>query len=261
LLLNFRVPAELLSQFAPPGTEPDRFDGQAYLSIVGFRFHGTRLFGLPIPGHTRFVEINLRYYVRRNVEGRLRRGVVFVKEIAPRRAVGLAANWLYNESYITRPMRANIHIADSVLSRGDTIEYAWRTTISLPFREACPEQRRAGQGEGSNSGRPLRGRHDVRRWNRLAARIAEPLALPKPGSLEEFIIDNYWGYVRGRDGCSREYRVLHEPWRIAPAEGVEWDCDVGATYDPPFDEYLSCPPASAFVADGSAIELFRGRRI
>jgi uncharacterized protein YqjF (DUF2071 family) len=262
LLLNFRVPAELLSQFAPPGTEPDLFDGQAYVSIVGFRFHSTRLFGLPIPGHARFVEINLRYYVRRNVEGRLRRGVVFVKEIAPRRAVGLAANWLYNENYITRPMRADIHIADTRLSPGDKIEYAWQTkNIPFPSREACREQRRAGQGKGPKRSRTRRSRQGAPRWNRLAACIAEPLALPKPGSFEEFIIDNYWGYVRGRDGCTREYRVLHGPWQVATADRVEWDCDVGATYDAPFAELLLSPPVSAFIADGSAIELFRGRCI
>ncbi|HEY3394096.1 MAG TPA: DUF2071 domain-containing protein [Lacipirellulaceae bacterium] len=247
-MLSFRVPAKLLSKFAPPGTEPDLFDGQAYLSIVGFRFHSTRLFGLAIPGHTRFVEINLRYYVRRHVDGRPRRGVVFVKEIAPRRAVGVAANWLYNENYITRPMRARIEIANTRLSRGDTIEYAWQTkTISLPSREV--------QGEGSV-------RHvKVARWNHLAARISAPLALPKPGSFEEFIIDNYWGYVRGRDVCTREYRVLHDPWRVAPADEVEWNCDLAATYDAPFADYLAATPASALVADGSSIELFRGRRV
>lgn len=255
LLLNFRVPAELLAKFAPPGTEPDLFDGQAYLSIVGFRFSSTRLFGLAIPGHTRFTEINLRYYVRRHVDERPRRGVVFVKEIAPRRAVGVAANWLYNENYITRPMRSRIEIADTRLSPGDSIEYAWQTkTISFPSRSKI---RRGGDRPGDA---PARHAKDVR-WNHLSARISSPLVLPKHGSFEEFIIDNYWGYVRGRDGCTREYRVLHDPWRVAPADEVEWNCDLTATYDPPFAEFLSSPPASALVADGSPIELFRGRCI
>jgi hypothetical protein len=87
------------------------------------------------------------------------------------------------------------------------------------------------------------------------------LQLPAPGSFEEYIVENYWGYVRGRDGRSREYRVLHEPWRVAPVDEVEWDCHLAATYDPPFAEYLAEKPASALVADGSAIQLFRGRCI
>ena len=65
LLLNFAVPVNAIARLAPSGTEPDLHDGQAYISIVGFRFHGVRLLGLPIPGHTRFDEINLRYYVKR----------------------------------------------------------------------------------------------------------------------------------------------------------------------------------------------------
>jgi uncharacterized protein YqjF (DUF2071 family) len=247
LLLNFRVPAELLAEIAPPGTEPDLYDGQAYLSIVGFQFQGTRLFGLPIPGHTRFAEINLRYYARRRIEEQWRRGVVFVKEIAPRRAIRLAANWLYNENYITRPMRSHLYIANTHLAPGDKIQYAWRTKIPLPYRE--------GQGEGL--GRRAHASH----WNRLAACVAAPLTIPQPGSFEEFIIDNYWGYVRGRDGRTREYRVLHDPWRVAPVDEIQWDCDLAATYDPPFTEYLAAKPASALVADGSAIQLFRGRRI
>jgi uncharacterized protein YqjF (DUF2071 family) len=262
LLLNFPVPAKLLAAFAPPGTEPDLYDGQAYLSIVGFRFQGTRLFGLPIPGHTRFTEINLRSYVRRQVAGGTRRGVVFVKEVAPRRAVGIAANWLYNENYITRPMRSQTHIANKILAPGDRIEYAWQTKKTLlPHREARRELGRAGQGEGSNGSRLFRGRPLSHHWNYLAGRISAPLSLPRPGSFEEFIIDNYWGYVRGRDGRTREYRVLHAPWRVAPVDEVEWDCDLAATYDPPFAEYLDAPPADAFVADGSPIELFRGRCI
>jgi hypothetical protein len=170
---------------------------------------------------------------------------VFVKEIAPRRAIGLAANWLYNENYITRPMHSNIDIANTQLSAGDTIEYAWRTNAPLPVGE--------GSGEGSSR------RAQAANWNRLAARVAAPLQLPARDSFEEFIVDNYWGYVRGRDGCTREYRVLHDPWRVAPVDEVEWDCDLAATYDPPFVEYLAAKPASALVADGSAIKLFRGR--
>jgi uncharacterized protein YqjF (DUF2071 family) len=244
LVLNFRVPRELLTPFAPRGTEPDLYDGQAYLSIVGFRFHGTRLFGLPIPGHTRFIEVNLRFYVRRFVDGGPRRGVVFVKEIAPRRAIALTANWLYNENYITRPMRARHHTDNGVLSPGDSIEYSWQTR-SAP----------------SDCSRPLRGQPSSHRWNHLAARIAAPLHLPAPGTLEEFIIENYWGYVRGRDGRTREYQVSHDPWRVAPADEVEWNCDLAATYDAPLAEFLATPPTSALVADGSPIQLFRGRCI
>ena len=238
LLLNFVVPIELVARLAPAGTEPDLFDGQAYASVVAFRFHKVRLFGLPVPGHSQFAEINLRYYVRRVVGDELRRGVVFVKEIAPRRAVGAIANWLYNENYCTRPMRSIISTANGTLTEGDTIEYGWRS-------RRCEHGRRKAQ----------------RQWSCLAGRIAAPLQLPTPASFDEFIIDHYWGYVRGRDGHTREYCVLHEPWKTARAHDVSWNSDLHDTYEPPWTEHLATPPASALIANGSPVKLYRGRRI
>ena len=249
LLLNFAVPADAVAPFAPAGTEPDLHDGQAYISIVGFRFDAARLLGVPIPGHTRFPEINLRYYVRRTVAGETRRGVVFVREIVPRRAVALIANWLYHENYIARRMRSEIHMAGSELSAGDTIEYAWRTKTPLPFRE--------GPGEGSST----RARASKHRWNRLAARVAAPLQLPPPKSLEEFLVEHYWGYVRAPGGATREYRVAHDAWQVAPADNVAWDCDLAATYHTPLAEYLAVPPAHAIIAAGSPVNLYPGRRL
>jgi uncharacterized protein len=254
LLLNFAVPTELIARMAPPGTEPDLHDGETYLSVVGFHFHNVRILGVPIPGHTRFDEINLRYYVKRAVGNDTRRGVVFVREIVPRRAVTLIANRLYYENYITRPMRSATMMAGSELSLGDTLEYAWSTKRTpLPFRE--------GPGEGLSSPTPAPTRAATYHWNRLAARIAAPLEIPQPASLHEFIVEHYWGYSRGRDGQTREYRVSHIPWRVAAADNVMWDCDLAATYNSPFAEYLAAPPASALIADGSPVQVFRGRRV
>ncbi len=110
-LLNFAVPVEFIAGLAPAGTEPDLHEGQAYMSIVGFRFQNVRVLGIPVPGHTNFDEINLRYYVKRIIGNETRRGVVFVREIVPRRAVAMIANLLYYENYITRPMCSTITTA------------------------------------------------------------------------------------------------------------------------------------------------------
>ena len=265
LLLNFAVPTSVIAQLAPPGTEPDTHDGQAYVSIVGFRFQNVRVMGLRPLGHTQFPEINLRYYVRRIVGSEVRRGVVFVREIVPRRAVTLIANWLYHENYITRPMRSELRMAGATLAPGDTVEYAWqsrprRSRLSAPFSIPLPFRskiRRGGEGagEGSVAHAP------TTRWNRLAARIAAPLALPPPESLEAFFVEHYWGYAAGRDGKTREYRVAHDPWRVAIADDIAWDCDLPATFNSPFDEYLAAPPTSAIFAAGSSVQVFHGRRI
>jgi len=252
LLLNFPVPTNIIKRLAPPGTEPDTHDGQSYISIVGFSFENVRLFGLPFPGHTSFPEINLRYYVRRTVNNEIRRGVVFAREIVPRRAVSFVANRLYNESYITRPMRTNVQIAGAELDLNDTLEYTWesRSRLSATFAASQPApNHRLRLRKNSVSSLHL---------NHLSARIAAPLEFPTPNSFEEFIIEHYWGYTHGRHSQTHEYRVAHDPWRIAPADNVTWNCDIAATYDSPLAEYLTTPPTSALIAEGSPIQVFRG---
>src|SRR5271157_4451820 len=87
LMLNYEADPALLRTHVPRGTELDSFGGNTYVSLVGFRFLRTKLFGfLPIPLHANFDEVNLRFYVRRDSGGELRRGVVFIREIVPRRA-------------------------------------------------------------------------------------------------------------------------------------------------------------------------------
>jgi uncharacterized protein YqjF (DUF2071 family) len=62
-------------------------------------FLDTRVLGLPVPFHINFEEVNLRFYVARKTPQETRRGVVFIKEIVPRRAIALVARTLYGEPY------------------------------------------------------------------------------------------------------------------------------------------------------------------
>jgi hypothetical protein len=79
---------------------------------------------------------------------------------------------------------------------------------------------------------------------------------PQPlvaGSEEEFITEHYFGYSLQRDGGTTEYRVEHPRWRVAKGASTELDCDVARLYGGAFVEPLAAQPASAFLADGSAV--------
>ncbi len=106
LLLNWRVDPLLLQPHLPAGTELDPWDGAHWVSLVGFRFLDLAVKGMPAIGHRDFPEINLRFYVRREVDGEVRRGVVFLRELTPRRIVEWVARAVYNEPYQTLPMRS-----------------------------------------------------------------------------------------------------------------------------------------------------------
>ena len=118
-LVNYEIDSEVLSPYVPAGTEIDLWEGRCYVSVVGLRFLKTKLLGVPIPFHRDFPEVNLRFYVRREVEGEIRRGVVFIKEIVPRHAVTWVARTFYNENYVTLPMREEI--------TADSYRYEWRS--------------------------------------------------------------------------------------------------------------------------------------
>jgi uncharacterized protein len=61
-MLNYEVEPRLLNRYIPYGTVLDSFEGRTYVSLVGFRFCGTKVGGcFPIPFHTDFEEVNLRF--------------------------------------------------------------------------------------------------------------------------------------------------------------------------------------------------------
>ena len=115
---NYECDPELLAPYVPSGTEIDLWQGRCYVSVVGLQFLKTKLLGLAIPFHRDFPEVNLRFYVRREVDGEVRRGVVFIKEIVSRHAVTSVARGVYNENYVTLPMRHEI--------KPDSYRYEWR---------------------------------------------------------------------------------------------------------------------------------------
>jgi uncharacterized protein YqjF (DUF2071 family) len=99
-----------------------------------------------------------------------------------------------------------------------------------------------------------------RRAIAVVARIwyNEPyIALP----MRHAIAMDYWGYTVRRDGGSLEYQVTHPPWRVWAAASAELRCDGDRLYGAPFARALEAPPRSAFVADGSPVVVYRGRRL
>jgi len=99
VIANYEIDPALIAERIPRGTELDLDEGRCFVSLVGFMFLNTRVLGIPVPFHVNFEEVNLRFYVKREVSGELRRGVVFIKEIVPRSAIAWVARTIYGEPY------------------------------------------------------------------------------------------------------------------------------------------------------------------
>ncbi|MGA8013366.1 MAG: DUF2071 domain-containing protein [Candidatus Acidiferrales bacterium] len=243
VMLNYEVEPRLLREYVPRGTELDSFGGKTLVSLVGFRFLRTKFFGwLPLPFHSNFDEVNLRFYVRRPAVDGDRRGVVFIQEIVPKRAVALLARVAYGENYSRFPMRHR------VTSNGTskTAEYEWRLHSGWARLHA------EGAGEPDLSHRLIR--QDEGRTTR------EPF-LPADGSIEQFITEHYWGYSTQRDGGSVEYHVTHPQWRVWKTASGGFEGDGAEIYGSALGAALQRPPDSAFIAEGSPVVVFTGRRI
>lgn len=225
VMLNYEISPDVLTPYVPRGTELDSFNGKTLISLVGFRFLHTKLFGfLPLPFHTNFDEVNLRFYVRRRHGAELRRGVVFIREIVPRRAIAQLARLAYGENYSSHPMR------HSITRNGSSIktEYEWRFN---------------------------------RKWCCLCAEASGSPAHPAEGSLDQFITEHYWGYTARPRRDTLEYHVSHQPWRVWTANSACFDSDVAALYGPTFAGVLKRQPHSAFIAEGSSVHVYMGKRI
>jgi uncharacterized protein YqjF (DUF2071 family) len=224
-MLNYEIDPTALSLFVPAGTELDFWNGKTYVSLVGFLFRDARVGGIPIPFHRHFEEVNLRFYVRRKADDGWRRGVVFIKELVPRKAIAFIARKFYNENYIALPMSHRIEkIQDEIKS----VSYAWQFNGHENFLKVVTR--------GS----------------------AQPIA---DGSLQEFITEHYWGYAAQRDGSTKEYSVEHPRWRVWETQSAEFHCDLANLYGQKFCEFFNRPPSSAFLADGSEVKVYNGIKL
>jgi uncharacterized protein YqjF (DUF2071 family) len=220
---NYTVEPDILQPYVPLKTELDFFNEQCYVSLVGFMFNHVRVRGLKIPLHTDFPEVNLRFYVRYKESNEWKRGVVFIKEIVPKRMISLVANTFFGERYVTMPVTHNRIINDGKLQ----VAYAWKSD----------------------------------QWNQLLT-VADPKAIAlMPGSQEEFITQHFWGYTSLSKGRTGEYHVQHPEWEMHPVLSYEVNCDFGKLYGNSFRFLNQQAPASVFLAGGSPVEVYGKRMI
>jgi uncharacterized protein len=218
IMANYTVDPTILQPYLPAHTELDIWQGNCYVSLVGFMFQQTKVKGIPIPFHINFEEVNLRFYVRHRHNGQWRRGVVFISEIVPKPAIVWVANTLFKEHYSTCKMKHRIEQNADWLYVG----YQWRH-----------------QGQ----------------WNSLSV-VADPAAQPMVAdSHAAFILEHYWGYSGKPPGPTIEYAVEHPSWDTHRVETYEIHCRFEKLYGPAFATLENRRPDSVLLAAGSAVKV------
>ncbi len=223
-MINFEVDPLVLQPFLPPYTRLDFYQGKALVSVVGFLFNQTRVFGIRWPLHTNFEEVNLRFYVTHDDGKMQKRGVVFVSEIVPRIIISTLANLLYREHYSYMPMKHHIQLKGETL----TAAYQWKNR---------------------------------KRWNSMEVEADASLSDIQKGSEEEFIFEHYWGYSGYNATTTIEYGVEHIVWQVHKVSRWTLNCDVEGLYGAAFVPFLNNQPSSVFLAKGSEVIIRKPRFI
>jgi uncharacterized protein len=224
ILANYAIDKDILEKYVPFKTELDIWEGKCYVSMVGFQFKKVRLLGVPIPFHTDFEEVNLRFYVRYKEGGEWKRGVVFIKEIVPKMAITFVANNLYQEPYVTMPMRHTWEQEAGKLN----VEYAWQ----------CKDN-----------------------WQKMRVETNGKLQQIEEGSEAEFITEHYWGYTKKNDTTTYEYQVTHPRWEQYAVEKYDINIDFALNYGKNFSFLTQIAPNSVMLAEGSKITVEQKRTL
>jgi uncharacterized protein YqjF (DUF2071 family) len=218
ILISYAVPDEMLTPYLTPGLELDRWEGRAWCSLVAFSFEQTRVLGWSVPYPRTlcdFPEFNLRFYVRQGS----RRGVVFVRELAPNPLVCGLAKLLYNEPYTAVPYTSRI----------------------------------------TQTGDMRRVRHDFvvdGKPQMVAVSAGSPAGQPPPDSFEAWVKEQEAGFGRTRGGVLTAYRVWHPAWRTYPIEDYQVGIDFAHLYGERWECLQGRAPDSVVLAEGSNIAIY-----
>lgn len=218
IMANYEIAPEILEQFLPKGVHLDLFDGKCYVSLVGFMFKKTKLFGVPIPFFGTFEEVNLRFYVYRKIGDEIRRGVVFIDETVPYPIVAWMANKLYKEHYTAVPTKHQID-NEGIHQK---IKFEWLLN---------------------------------KKWNRIYVEASNESSAMKINSLEKFIYEHYYGYTRIDKKNTEEYKLQHPSWKTYDVLDYKIDCDFEAMYGKAFSVLNTKKPEAVFIAEGSSVKV------
>ena len=224
IMVNYEIDPEILLPYLPDKTEIDLWNGKCFLSLVGFMFSNTRVLGFKIPYHINFEEINLRFYVRHcDKKGINKRGVVFIKEIVPKKLIAYMANKFFHENYETMLTKHEWKYGGNNWK----IAYFWGRV----------------------------------RWNSIWVEGPDSFQRVEVGSEEEFITEHYWGFSKIDDLRTSIYEVVHPKWKVYKVKRCFIDVNFEGIYGKEFAFLRNQKYSSVFLAEGSEVAVKMGKII
>ncbi len=185
LFAHWPLPADYLRRFVPPELQLDTFEGEAWIAVAPFWMSHIAFRGLPpLPGLSRFPELNVRTYVRGPANGEEKPGVYFFSLDAGNPLAVLGARISYSLPYYWSLMKAELMAGE--------VKYSSR--------------------------RPLRRNPaEVRCTYRPIAAVNKFKT-----AREQFLTERYCLYAVLAKGRVLRGNIHHVPWQLQPAQ-ASWE--------------------------------------
>lgn len=217
---NYRIDPSILYKHVPKGTILESFEGNYYVSLVAFRYCETRLLNVQVPFHHIFEEINLRFYVKREISpGKWRSEVAFTKLFFPKLALTLVAKYVYKENYETLKMRHN-----------------WSEKENQLFTSYGLKKDR---------------------WHNFEIDSHKETNEIDTSSSAHFFSKHYWGTSRIDHKSATIYEIKHPTWKTHKVINSNINFDFGNVFGDEFKGLSEIEPDSVNLFDGSEVSVIR----
>jgi len=216
IIKTFTCKTEILEDYLPNGVELDLYKGKALFSMVAFTFSKVRFFGVKVPLHQQFGEINFRFYVKSKVDGT--KGVVFLKEYAPKPLIAFIANKIYNEPFFYHKVKQR------------TITSKQKKFISYPF-------------------------YLKNKWHKITSLIESNHKKVTQHPMQQFIVDRYIAFVEGKRNKTLTYKINHKPWKLFSIKYSNISNQILQLLP---DAFHNAAEIATYVVDGSEISVEKG---
>lgn len=217
---NYIINPAILDKYLPKGTVLESYEGKHYVSLVAFKYCKTRLFNIHVPFHSNFEEINLRFYVKREITpGKWRSEAAFTKLFFPKTALTFVAKYIYKENYETRNMRHKWSENDEHLL----------TSYGLKKK----------------------------RWHDFELQTEKTSEIVQADSSESFFSKQYWGTSQIDQKSCTIYEIEHPEWKTYQVKNWKINFDFQQVFGDDFKHLSDCIPESVHLFDGSEVTVYK----
>ncbi len=217
-LLNYIVPPEVVEKYLPKYTKPDLFNGNCFISLVGFQVKKLKVNDVKVPLIKDLDEIDLQIYVKRFDGASWVKGVVVISRLFDQPGLAELTNTLFKTNYTSMPAMGEVNETEKSIE----VKYSWQ----------------------------LNGKEQ--KFSVKSNKLAAPYDKDTEAA---FLLDRPFGFIKAGEEETYQYAIKHASWHLYTVEEYAVNVDFSRQFDPVFNILNSRVPHSVILTEGSTVEI------